>query len=248
MQLNDGGEGLDDLSWLTQHNNEKSTANVGDKVHANDDFELDTHHKPDSLSNRNRTVYLRKRRRRNSAPIILSLAIIFFAISCAILVSLVAQKLTKPDLGITISDFFEFNNGEIKINKKNGAVTFIFPERSEPDSDTILWFTAQDPYGDLKLCVEEDSKPPYEVDVPREPFPKEVGSVNGRTIKIYWAGSGNVTWYYSLIKAGEKTLSIEGSYPNVDNTDIVLRLQPSGNKQLIKNIEWKFFPRENVAE
>ncbi len=228
VQLNDAGEDLDDLSWLTQYKNEKSTANVGDSVHANDDFELDTRHKPNSLSNRNRTVYLRRRRSRNSAPIVLALAVIFFAISCAILVSIVAKKLTKPDLGIIISDFFEFSNGKIEI-KKNGIVNFIFPENSEPNPDTILWITAQDSSGDLEICIQEHGKGLRREPVPSDFSPVRVGSLNGRSTLIYWAGSGNVTWYYELIKDGEKTLKIEGGYPNIDNTDIVLRLQPSGN-------------------
>ncbi len=228
VQLNDAGEDLDDLSWLTQHNNEKSTTNVGDSKHANDAFGLDTHHQRSSLSNRNRTVYLREQRSRNRAPMILTLAVIFFALSCAILVSLVAQKLTKPDLGIIISDFFEFSNGKIEI-KKNGMVNFIFPENSEPNPDTILWITAQDSSGDLEICIQEHGKGLRREPVPSDFSPVRVGSLNGRSTLIYWAGSGNVTWYYELIKDGEKTLKIEGGYPNIDNTDIVLRLQPSGN-------------------
>ncbi len=228
VQLNDEGEDLDDLSWLTQHKNEKSTANVGDSVHANDDFELDTRHKPNSLSNRNRTVYLRKRRRRNSAPIILSFAIIFFAISCAILVSIVAPKFRKPDLGITISDFFKKSYGEIEFDKESGNVTFIFPENSDPDSDTILWITAQDPHGAVEFELRDNGEL-IQNDPVLDDFSYPVdGNLNGRSTSISWSGPGNVKWIYRLEKDGEKTLEIEGGH-NVDDTGYVLRLQPSGN-------------------
>ena len=119
--------------------------------------------------------------------------------------------------------------GKIEFDKENGKRNFYFSRKTLiPDSDTILWITAQDPHGAVEFELRENGEL-IQNDPVLDDFSYPVdGNLNGRSTSIFWSGPGNVKWIYRLEKDGEKTLEIEGGH-NVDDTEIVLRLQPNDN-------------------